>query len=81
MNIFREKFRSVDCGPKKWPITHILSIIKFSLKRVTFTQFLMPVIRCTFRKTWTDLEKSSKAFILDPKMTHFSYFGVDRNFP
>lgn len=46
-----------------------------------FAQFLMPVIKCNFRKIWlTDLEKSFKMLLLGSKMTYLPYFGYNKNF-
>ena len=78
MKRYKENIKNVDLDQK---ISHLPHYGIFHNKTVTLNHILMPIIRYNFRKIqWTDLKKSSKVLILDPKMAHFSYFLHNKNF-
>ena len=64
-------------------LTHFEHNVNFLSKfnRVTFAQFLKPVTRYSFKKTYLiDFEKNSKKLILIPKMTYIPILGIRRIF-
>ena len=82
MKRYKENIKNVDFGLKNFAFTPLWAKLRiFHNKTVTLNHILMPIIRYNFRKIqWTDLKKSSKVLILDPKMAHFPYFGHNKNF-